>query len=115
MSNDHPDSKLFPHATGAAAEMVKEHAREESLKLYSGWVINHMVHLRTVTDTSSSVLLCKGPYWSSWRKISHFNTLKSVFSSLCLDMHLIVLGESIPQNRISPHAQPSRSCPNSRI
>ncbi|KAL2066532.1 hypothetical protein VTL71DRAFT_2603 [Oculimacula yallundae] len=37
MGNDHPDSKLFPHATGAAAQMVKEHEKEEPLKLYSGW------------------------------------------------------------------------------
>ncbi|KAH7413282.1 glutathione transferase omega-1 [Cadophora sp. MPI-SDFR-AT-0126] len=37
MGKDHPDSKLFPHATGAAAKMVKEHEKEESLKLYAGW------------------------------------------------------------------------------
>jgi len=37
MGQDHPDSKLFPHATGAAAKMVEEHQKEESLKLYSGW------------------------------------------------------------------------------
>jgi len=39
MGKDHPDSKLFPHATGATAEMVQEHEKEEPLKLYSGWVI----------------------------------------------------------------------------
>ncbi|KAE9372201.1 glutathione S-transferase [Stipitochalara longipes BDJ] len=37
MGNDHPDAKLFPHATGAAEEMVKAHQKEEPLKLYSGW------------------------------------------------------------------------------
>jgi len=37
MGLDHPDSKLFPHATGPAAKMVAEHEKEESLKLYSGW------------------------------------------------------------------------------
>ncbi|KAJ5038945.1 uncharacterized protein L3040_006619 [Drepanopeziza brunnea f. sp. 'multigermtubi'] len=37
MAQDHPDSQLFPHATGAAAQMVKEHEKEEPLKLYSGW------------------------------------------------------------------------------
>ncbi|KAF4637528.1 hypothetical protein G7Y89_g563 [Cudoniella acicularis] len=37
MGNDHPDAKLYPHATGAAAKMVKAHQKEESLKLYSGW------------------------------------------------------------------------------
>jgi glutathione S-transferase len=34
---NHPDAKLFPHATGAAEQMVKEHEKEEPLKLYSGW------------------------------------------------------------------------------
>jgi glutathione S-transferase len=38
MGQDHPDSKLFPHATGPAAKMVREHQKEEALKLYSGWV-----------------------------------------------------------------------------
>jgi len=37
MGQDHPDSKLFPHATGAAEKMVQEHQKEEALKLYSGW------------------------------------------------------------------------------
>ncbi|KAL3427566.1 Glutathione S-transferase omega-1 [Phlyctema vagabunda] len=32
-----PDAQLFPHATGAAEKMVKEHEKEEPLKLYSGW------------------------------------------------------------------------------
>jgi glutathione S-transferase len=31
------DAKLFPHATGAAEQMVREHEKEEPLKLYSGW------------------------------------------------------------------------------
>ena len=39
MGQDHPDSKLFPHATGAAEKMVQEHQKEEALKLYSGWVL----------------------------------------------------------------------------
>jgi hypothetical protein len=38
MGNNHPDAKLFPHATGAAEQMVKAHQKEEPLKLYSGWV-----------------------------------------------------------------------------
>jgi len=33
----HPDAKLFPRATGGAEQMVKEHEKEEPLKLYSGW------------------------------------------------------------------------------
>jgi len=37
MGQEHPDSELYPHATGAAAQMVKEHEKEEPLKLYSGW------------------------------------------------------------------------------
>jgi glutathione S-transferase len=37
MGNNHPDAKLFPQATGAAEQMVKEHEKEETLKLYSGW------------------------------------------------------------------------------
>ncbi|KAH6670698.1 glutathione transferase omega-1 [Halenospora varia] len=37
MANNHPDSKVYPHATGAAEAMVKAHEKEESLKLYSGW------------------------------------------------------------------------------
>jgi glutathione S-transferase len=37
MSKDHPDSNLFPHATGEAEKMVKEHEKEQPLKLYSGW------------------------------------------------------------------------------
>jgi len=39
MGQDHPDSNVFPHATGAAANMVKAHEAEQSLKLYSGWVL----------------------------------------------------------------------------
>lgn len=38
MGQDHPDSHLFPHATGAAAKMVQEHQQEAPLKLYAGWV-----------------------------------------------------------------------------
>jgi len=38
MGSDHPDAQLHPVATGAAAQMVKEHEKEEPLKLYSGWV-----------------------------------------------------------------------------
>ncbi|TGO63678.1 hypothetical protein BCON_0011g00180 [Botryotinia convoluta] len=37
MSALHPDANLFPHATGAAAEMVKQHSKEEPVKLYAGW------------------------------------------------------------------------------
>jgi hypothetical protein len=38
IGNNHPDTKLFPYTTGAAAQMVKVHEKEESLKLYFGWV-----------------------------------------------------------------------------
>ncbi|KAF5875883.1 putative glutathione transferase omega-1 protein [Botrytis fragariae] len=37
MSALHPDANLFPHATGLAAEMVKQHSKEEPVKLYAGW------------------------------------------------------------------------------
>ncbi|RDW83134.1 glutathione transferase omega-1 [Coleophoma crateriformis] len=37
MASSHPDSKLYPDATGAAAKMVAEHSKEEDLKLYSAW------------------------------------------------------------------------------
>ncbi|TGO38020.1 hypothetical protein BHYA_0084g00520 [Botrytis hyacinthi] len=37
MSALHPDANLFPHATGLAAEMVKQHSNEEPVKLYAGW------------------------------------------------------------------------------
>ncbi|TGO24971.1 hypothetical protein BPAE_0090g00150 [Botrytis paeoniae] len=37
MSAVHPDANLFPHATGLAAEMVKQHSKEEPVKLYAGW------------------------------------------------------------------------------
>jgi len=37
MGQEHPDSRLFPHATGAAEKMVHAHQKEEPLKLYSGW------------------------------------------------------------------------------
>jgi len=37
MGTEHPDSKLFPHATGEAEKMVRAHQEEQPLKLYSGW------------------------------------------------------------------------------
>ncbi|TEY68098.1 hypothetical protein BOTCAL_0123g00270 [Botryotinia calthae] len=37
MSAVHSDANLFPHATGLAAEMVKQHSKEEPVKLYAGW------------------------------------------------------------------------------
>ncbi|ATZ46713.1 Bcgst8 [Botrytis cinerea B05.10] len=37
MSAVHPDANLFPHATGLAAEMVKQYSKEEPVKLYAGW------------------------------------------------------------------------------
>ncbi|KAK5132952.1 hypothetical protein LTR08_008315 [Meristemomyces frigidus] len=33
----HPDSNLFPHATGSAKPIVDSHQAEQPLKLYSGW------------------------------------------------------------------------------
>ncbi|KAL9618480.1 MAG: hypothetical protein Q9160_006799 [Pyrenula sp. 1 TL-2023] len=33
----HPDSHLHPVATGQAAQLVERHAKEDPLKLYSGW------------------------------------------------------------------------------
>ncbi|KAH7095027.1 glutathione transferase omega-1 [Paraphoma chrysanthemicola] len=37
MGKDHPDANLHPEATGLAAAIVKAHAAENPLKLYSGW------------------------------------------------------------------------------
>ncbi|KAF8864447.1 glutathione transferase omega-1 [Acephala macrosclerotiorum] len=37
MSSNHPDAQLYPHASGPALQMVKDHEGEQSLKLYSGW------------------------------------------------------------------------------
>ncbi|KAF2800775.1 glutathione S-transferase [Melanomma pulvis-pyrius CBS 109.77] len=37
MGKDHPDADLHPEATGPAAALVKAHAAENPLKLYSGW------------------------------------------------------------------------------
>lgn len=37
MSNNHPDAQFFPHATGLAETLVREHEKEEPLKLYAGW------------------------------------------------------------------------------
>ncbi|KAF7868376.1 hypothetical protein EAF04_004908 [Stromatinia cepivora] len=37
MTDSHPDADVFPHATGFAAQMVKEHSKEEPVKLYAGW------------------------------------------------------------------------------
>jgi len=33
----HPDSDLYPQATGPAWKIVEAHQKEEPLKLYSGW------------------------------------------------------------------------------
>lgn len=33
----HPDSDLYPQATGPAWKIVEVHQKEEPLKLYSGW------------------------------------------------------------------------------
>jgi len=37
MASSHPDSNLYPHATGAAAKIVAAHSANQPLKLYSGW------------------------------------------------------------------------------
>jgi len=37
MGQDHPDSKLHPHATGLAAGLVLKHQKPAPLKLYAGW------------------------------------------------------------------------------
>ncbi|KAF2675093.1 glutathione S-transferase [Microthyrium microscopicum] len=34
---EHPDSKVHPHATGLAIKTVEAHAQEEPLKLYGSW------------------------------------------------------------------------------
>lgn len=37
MTNNHPDAQIFPHATGEAEKIVKEHEKEEPLIFYAGW------------------------------------------------------------------------------
>ncbi|KAI9647692.1 hypothetical protein NHQ30_004077 [Ciborinia camelliae] len=37
MTASYPDAELYPHATGFAAQMVKQHSKEEPVKLYAGW------------------------------------------------------------------------------
>ncbi|KAK4549040.1 hypothetical protein LTR36_007496 [Oleoguttula mirabilis] len=52
MSNkqDHPDSNLFPHATGLAHKIVGEHQAEQPLKLYSGWFCPFVQRAWTVLE-----------------------------------------------------------------
>jgi len=37
MGQDHPDAKLYPQATGPAADLVAKHQGTAPLKLYAGW------------------------------------------------------------------------------
>jgi len=47
---DHPDSNLFPHATGAAKDIVDAHQAEQPLKLYSGWFCPFVQRAWTVLE-----------------------------------------------------------------
>ncbi|CZS88586.1 related to glutathione transferase omega-1 [Rhynchosporium agropyri] len=93
MGNDHPDSKLFPHATGAAAQMVKEHEGEEPLKLFSGWV-RSSTPLASDLHIRSSVLSSKERCWFSWKRIQYESTVICEF-----------LEEAYPS--ATPHLMPS--------
>jgi len=37
MGSSHPDSDIYPEATGPAARIVAEHQKDEPITLYSGW------------------------------------------------------------------------------
>ncbi|EMD00209.1 hypothetical protein BAUCODRAFT_21851 [Baudoinia panamericana UAMH 10762] len=47
---DHPDSNLFPHATGPAKAIVDNHQAEQPLKLYSGWFCPFVQRAWTVLE-----------------------------------------------------------------
>jgi len=47
---NHPDSNLFPHATGAAKDIVDAHQAEQPLKLYSGWFCPFVQRAWTVLE-----------------------------------------------------------------
>lgn len=47
---DHPDSNLFPHATGLAQKIVDDHQTEQPLKLYSGWFCPFVQRAWTVLE-----------------------------------------------------------------
>ncbi|KAK5126434.1 hypothetical protein LTR85_010670 [Meristemomyces frigidus] len=47
---DHPDSNLFPRATGLAQNIVDEHQAEQPLKLYSGWFCPFVQRAWTVLE-----------------------------------------------------------------
>lgn len=47
---DHPDSNLFPHATGQAHSIVDAHQAEQPLKLYSGWFCPFVQRAWTVLE-----------------------------------------------------------------
>ncbi|KAK5710549.1 hypothetical protein LTR17_018821 [Elasticomyces elasticus] len=47
---DHPDSNLFPHATGAAKGIVDAHQAEQGLKLYAGWFCPFVQRAWTVLE-----------------------------------------------------------------
>lgn len=50
MPSSHPDADLHPEATGPAAAIVKAHAKEEPLKLYSGWFCPFVQRAWTVLE-----------------------------------------------------------------
>jgi glutathione S-transferase len=47
---DHPDSHLFPHATGPAKHIVDVHQQPQPLKLYSGWFCPFVQRAWTVLE-----------------------------------------------------------------
>ncbi|TKA68408.1 hypothetical protein B0A55_08737, partial [Friedmanniomyces simplex] len=47
---DHPDSNLFPHATGPAKAIVDAHQAEQPLKLFSSWFCPFVQRAWTVLE-----------------------------------------------------------------
>ncbi|KAF2774092.1 glutathione transferase omega-1 [Teratosphaeria nubilosa] len=47
---NHPDSQLFPHATGPAKSIVDAHQADLPLKLYSGWFCPFVQRVWTVLE-----------------------------------------------------------------
>ncbi|KAK0279620.1 hypothetical protein LTR35_000376 [Friedmanniomyces endolithicus] len=48
--SEHPDSNLFPHATGPAASIVEAHQTPQPLKLFSGWFCPFVQRAWTVLE-----------------------------------------------------------------
>ncbi|CRL27877.1 Glutathione S-transferase, N-terminal [Penicillium camemberti] len=61
----HPDSNLYPEASGPAKVLVDQHRAEQPLKLYAGWFCPY-------SNVSGS---------PSKRKISHTNISRSTHTT----------------------------------